>query len=111
MSAIPSEIFKAYDIRGVVGKTLTAHGTETIGRAIGSRARELGQEKVCVGRDGRLSGASLSQALARGLQAAGGGGGDIGRGATPMPYFATHPLAEGAGGVVTGSPNPPDYHG
>src|SRR5258708_12496406 len=92
MSAIPSEIFKAYDIRGVVGKTLTAQGTETIGRAIGSRARELSQKKVCVGRDGRLSGASLSQALARGLQAAGVEGVDIRPLTTPLLYFPPHPL-------------------
>ena len=111
MSAIPSEIFKAYDIRGIVGKTLTAHGTETIGRAIGSRARELGQEKVCVGRDGRLSGASLSQALARGLQAAGVEVVDIGRVTTPMLYFATNHLQTGSGVMVTGSHNPPDYNG
>ena len=54
MASIPSEIFKAYDIRGVVGKTLTPEGTAVIGRAIGSQARELGQSKVCIGRDGRL---------------------------------------------------------
>src|SRR5258706_13709271 len=71
MSAIPSEIFKAYDIRGVVGKTLTPEVTEAIGRAIGSQARELGQSKVCIGRDGRLSGPAVAQALACGLQSTG----------------------------------------
>ena len=79
MPSIPSEIFKAYDIRGIVGKTLTSEGTEAIGRAIGSQARELGQEKVCIARDGRLSGPSLAQALARGLQAAGVQVIDVGR--------------------------------
>ena len=92
MPSIPSEIFKAYDIRGVVGKTLTPEVTEAIGRAVGSQARELGQGKVCIGRDGRLSGPSLSQALARGLQSAGVDVIDIGRVTTPMLYFATHQL-------------------
>jgi len=111
MASIPSEIFKAYDIRGVVGKTLTPEVTESIGRAIGSQARELGQEKVCIGRDGRLSGPSLSQALARGLQAAGVHVIDVGRVTTPMLYFSTHNLQTGSGVMVTGSHNPPDYNG
>jgi phosphomannomutase/phosphoglucomutase len=111
MSAIPSEIFKAYDIRGVVGKSLTAEVTEAIGRAVGSQARELGQGKVCIGRDGRLSGPSLSQALARGLQSAGVDVIDIGRVTTPMLYFATYHLQTGSGVMVTGSHNPPDYNG
>ena len=111
MSAIASEIFKAYDIRGVVGKTLTPEVTEAIGRAIGSQARELGQAKVCIGRDGRLSGPSLARALARGLQSAGIDVIDIGLVTTPMLYFATHELETGSGVMVTGSHNPPDYNG
>jgi phosphomannomutase/phosphoglucomutase len=111
MLPIPSEIFKAYDIRGVVGKTLTPEVTTAIGRAIGSQARELGQNQVCIGRDGRLSGPSLSQALARGLQAAGVDVIDVGRVTTPMLYFATHHLRTGSGVMVTGSHNPPDYNG
>ena len=111
MSALPSEIFKAYDIRGVVGKTLTPEITESVGRAIGSQARDAGQSKVCIGRDGRLSGPSLSQALARGLQAAGVDVIDVGRVTTPMLYFATHHLQTGSGVMVTGSHNPPDYNG
>jgi phosphomannomutase/phosphoglucomutase len=111
MPAIPSEIFKAYDIRGVVGKTLTPAITEAIGRAIGSLAREQGQSAICLGRDGRLSGPSLAQALARGLQSAGLNVIDIGRVTTPMLYFATHHLRTGSGVMVTGSHNPPDYNG
>jgi phosphomannomutase/phosphoglucomutase len=111
MATIPSEIFKAYDIRGVVGKTLTPEVTEAIGRAIGSQARELGQSRMCIGRDGRLSGASLSQALARGVQSAGVEVIDIGQVTTPMLYFATHHLQTGSGVMVTGSHNPPDYNG
>ncbi|MEO8157762.1 MAG: phosphomannomutase/phosphoglucomutase [Betaproteobacteria bacterium] len=111
MPTIPSEIFKAYDIRGIVGKTLTPEFTEAIGRAIGSQARELGQASICIGRDGRLSGPSLAQALARGLQSAGLNVIDIGRVTTPMLYFATHHLDTGSGVMVTGSHNPPDYNG
>ena len=111
MSSIPSEIFKAYDIRGVVGKTLTPAVAESIGRAIGSQARDLGQARICIGRDGRLSGPSLAQALARGLQAAGVDVVDMGQVTTPMLYFATHHLNTGSGVMVTGSHNPPDYNG
>jgi len=111
MAQVPAEIFKAYDIRGIVGKTLTAEVAELIGRAIGSQARVLGQSEVCIGRDGRLSGPELSQALARGLQAAGVDVIDLGRVATPMVYFATYHLNTGSGVMVTGSHNPPDYNG
>ena len=111
MPQVPAEIFKAYDIRGIVGKTLTPAVTELIGRAIGSQARALGQTRVCIGRDGRLSGPELSQALARGLQAAGIDVVDVGCVATPMVYFATHHLGTGSGVMVTGSHNPPDYNG
>jgi phosphomannomutase/phosphoglucomutase len=111
MASLPSEIFKAYDIRGVVGKTLTPEITESVGRALGSRSRELGQSAVCIGRDGRLSGPALAQALARGVQAAGMDVVDIGQVTTPMLYFATHHLRTGSGVMVTGSHNPPDYNG
>ncbi|MCW5623063.1 MAG: phosphomannomutase/phosphoglucomutase, partial [Burkholderiales bacterium] len=111
MSQVAPEIFKAYDIRGIVGKTLTPAVTELIGRAIGSQARALGQSRVCIGRDGRLSGPQLSQALARGLQAAGVDVIDVGRVATPMVYFSTHHLETGSGVMVTGSHNPPDSNG
>jgi len=111
MSRVPPEIFKAYDIRGVVGRTLTPDIAQLIGRAVGSQARELGQATVCIGRDGRLSGPSLSAGLARGLQAAGVNVIDIGQVATPMLYFATFELRTGSGVMVTGSHNPPDYNG
>jgi phosphomannomutase/phosphoglucomutase len=111
MASLPSEIFKAYDIRGVVGKTLTPGITESVGRAIGSQARELGQTSLCIGRDGRLSGPALAQALARGVQSTGLDVIDIGQVTTPMLYFATHHLETGSGVMVTGSHNPPDYNG
>jgi phosphomannomutase/phosphoglucomutase len=111
MPHVPPEIFKAYDVRGIVDKTLTAEVAELIGRAIGTQARGRNQRAVCIGRDGRLSGPSLSQSLARGLQAAGVNVIDVGRVATPMLYFATHQLGTGSGVMVTGSHNPPDYNG
>jgi phosphomannomutase/phosphoglucomutase len=111
MPSIPAEIFKAYDIRGIVGKTLTPEIAERIGRAIGTQARALNQKAVCIGRDGRLSGPSLAEGLARGLQAAGVDVIDVGRVATPMLYFATFHLDTGCGVMVTGSHNPPEYNG
>jgi len=111
MPSVPAEIFKAYDIRGIVGKTLTPDIAESIGRAIGAHARAMSQSRMAIGRDGRLSGPALSAALARGLQASGIDVIDIGRVATPMLYFATHHLQTGSGVMVTGSHNPPDYNG
>jgi phosphomannomutase/phosphoglucomutase len=111
MPSVPAEIFKAYDIRGIVGNTLTAEVAELMGRAIGTQARALHQRAVCIGRDGRLSGPSLAEGLARGLQAVGVDVIDVGRVATPMLYFATHHLNTGSGVMVTGSHNPPQYNG
>jgi len=111
MTPIPAEIFKAYDIRGIVDKTLTLEGVEQIGRAIGSEARARSVKSVVIGRDGRLSGPSLSQALARGLQAAGIDVIDIGCVPTPVVYFAAYQLGTHSGIAVTGSHNPPDYNG
>jgi phosphomannomutase/phosphoglucomutase len=105
------EIFKAYDIRGIVDRTLTAEAVESIGQAIGSEARKRGKQAVCIGRDGRLSGPALSQALARGLQKSGVDVIDVGRVTTPMLYFAANHLGTGSGVMVTGSHNPPDYNG
>ena len=105
------EIFKAYDIRGIVDKTLTEAAVEAIGQAIGSEARKRGKQAVCIGRDGRLSGPALSQALARGLQKSGVDVIDVGRVTTPMLYFAANHLGTGSGVMVTGSHNPPDYNG
>ncbi|MEW5771633.1 MAG: phosphomannomutase/phosphoglucomutase [Pseudomonadota bacterium] len=111
MQTLPSEIFKAYDIRGVVGKTLTPEGVEAIGRAIGSEARARGCTEMVVGRDGRLSGPELAAALTRGLRASGVDVVDLGRVTTPMAYFAACHLGNGCAAMVTGSHNPPDYNG
>jgi len=110
-SPLPTEIFKAYDIRGIVGQTLTPAIVERIGRAIGSEARARQHARVVVGRDGRLSGPELVAALARGLAATGCEVIDIGMVPTPVVYFATHGLGTHTGVAVTGSHNPPDYNG
>ena len=111
MVEIPENIFKAYDIRGIVGKTLTAGIVREIGRAIGSEAIARRQSTVVVGRDGRLSGPEFAQALSDGLRAAGVNVIDIGMVPTPVLYFATHHLKTGSGVAITGSHNPPDYNG
>ena len=111
MTHFPKEIFKAYDIRGIVGKTLTPEIVEGIGQALGSEAAARGQFAIVVGRDGRLSGRGLSDALARGIARSGMDVIDIGLVATPMVYFATHHLGTGSGVMVTGSHNPPEYNG
>ena len=105
------EIFKAYDIRGIVGRTLTAPTVEAIGRAIGSEALHRGRRSVAIGRDGRHSGPELAAALARGLRASGIDVIDVGQVATPMLYFAAHHLDTLSGVMVTGSHNPPEYNG
>jgi phosphomannomutase / phosphoglucomutase len=109
--SLSPEIFKAYDIRGIVGKTLTPEVVERIGHAIGSECRARNQSRVVVGRDGRLSGPDLIAALARGLNQAGCDVIDIGMVPTPVVYFATHHLGTHTGVAVTGSHNPPDYNG
>jgi phosphomannomutase/phosphoglucomutase len=108
---LPPEIFKAYDIRGIVKTSLTPAIVERIGQAIGSEARARGMSSVVVGRDGRLSGPALVAALARGLNAAGCDVIDIGCVPTPVVYFATFHLGTQTGIAVTGSHNPPDYNG
>jgi len=111
MLALSKTIFKAYDIRGVIGKTLDAGIARHIGRAFGAAALAKGERKVVIGRDGRLSGPELSAALAEGLRDAGVDVIDLGMVATPMVYFGTNVLDTRSGIMVTGSHNPPDYNG
>ncbi|WP_269724263.1 phosphomannomutase/phosphoglucomutase [Nitrosococcus watsonii] len=108
---IAPSIFKAYDIRGVVGKTLTPESVYEIGRAIGSEARAQSQQNIIVGRDGRLSGPELAHKLIEGLRATGCDVVDIGVVPTPLLYFAAQYLSTGSGVMLTGSHNPPDYNG
>ena len=111
MSQVASEIFKAYDIRGIVDKSLTPETVELIGKALGTEARRRGGTTITIGRDGRLSGPSFAKAMARGIQSTGINVIDIGLVATPMVYFAAFHLNTGSGVMITGSHNPPDYNG
>ena len=108
---LPSEIFKAYDIRGIVGKTLTPEIAFAVGQVLGSLSQERGANCIAVGRDGRLSGPALSQALREGITSTGCDAIDLGLVPTPVSYFAGHYLNTGSCVSVTGSHNPPDYNG
>ncbi len=108
---VDRSIFRAYDIRGVLGKTLNAEIARLIGRAIGSEMMARGLKDIAVGRDGRLSGPELAGALIEGLRSAGADVTDIGAAPTPLTYFATYFLNSGSCVSVTGSHNPPDYNG
>jgi len=108
---LPDEIFKAYDIRGIVGKTLTPPVVQAVGQALGTLAQERGRDTLVIGRDGRLSGPELAGALAAGIRASGANVVDIGMVTTPMSYFAAQHLNTQCSVMVTGSHNPPDYNG
>jgi phosphomannomutase/phosphoglucomutase len=108
---VDPSIFRAYDIRGIVGENLTADVAFEIGRAIGSEAYFRGEQTVVVGRDGRLSGPDLTAALIRGLLATGRDVKDIGQVPTPVLYFAAQYLGSNSGVMVTGSHNPANYNG
>ena len=111
MHALPRAIFKAYDIRGIVGDTLTPAIVRIIGQGLATLARERGRDTFAIGRDGRLSGPALAAALADGLRGGGAHVIDLGMVATPMTYFAADVLGTGCSVMVTGSHNPPDYNG
>ncbi len=111
MIQIPKEIFKAYDIRGIVDKSLTPEIVESIGQALGSEAINRGRNVICIGYDGRLSGPGLANALSLGIRKSGVNVVNLGMVATPMVYFAAHYLKTGCGVMVTGSHNPPEYNG
>lgn len=108
---LPASIFKAYDIRGIVDQTLTEEGVLAIGQALGLLMDQQGQSRCVVGRDGRLSGPRLVDALTKGLTQAGIDVIQIGMVPTPVVYFATHELKTGTGVAITGSHNPPNYNG
>lgn len=109
--SVPAEIFRAYDIRGVVGAGLTEELARKIGMAIGSEAFARGEQVVLVGRDGRLSSPQMSAALVEGLLASGRDVIDVGMVPTPVLYFAAKTVGTGTGVMVTGSHNPGDYNG
>lgn len=108
---LPASIFRAYDIRGVVGDTLTTETAYWVGRAIGSESLARGEPCVSVGRDGRLSGPELVQQLIQGLLDCGCQVTDVGMVPTPVLYYAANVLEGKSGVMLTGSHNPPDYNG
>lgn len=111
VDAISSEIFRAYDIRGIVTETFTPNNIYTIGVAIGSEALERGEHTVVVGRDGRISGPELLQALIAGVMASGCNVISIDEVTTPILYYATATTEFHSGAMLSGSHNPPDYNG
>jgi len=108
---LPADIFRAYDIRGVVGRTLSAETAYWIGRAIGSQSIAQGEPNIAVGRDGRLSGPELAQQLIQGLLDCGCHVSDVGMVPTPVVYYAGHILTGKSAVMLTGSHNPRDYNG
>lgn len=108
---ITEDIFRAYDIRGVVETALTPDAVQLIGKAFATEALSQGQKTVVIGRDGRLSSPELAKRLSTGLRAGGCDVIDIGMVPTPVLYYATHKLKTGTGIMVTGSHNPPQYNG
>lgn len=111
VGSIPKEIFRAYDIRGIVDETFTDDNIYTIGLAFGSEVLERGQNKIAVGRDGRLSGPRLSKALIAGILASGCNVIDIGEVTTPILYYMAAIMDSHSGVMLSGSHNPPNYNG
>lgn len=109
--AVSEELFRPYDIRGIVGQTLTNDAAVQIGIAVGSEAFDRGQQAIIVGRDGRLSSPELAQSLIRGLRSSGRDVIDIGEVPTPVCYFACQHLDVGSCVMVTGSHNPANHNG
>lgn len=105
------EIFRAYDIRGVIDKTLDSGVARSVGQAVGTLALEKEAGPVVVARDGRLSGPFLMAGMIEGILSTGCDVLDIGAVPTGVLYFAAHELAAGSGVMITGSHNPPDYNG
>ena len=108
---LDKQIFRAYDIRGIVATSLTEDVVYWIGRAFAAEAIDRKQRRVAVGRDGRHSSEALRDSLTKGLTEGGVDVLDIGCVPTPLLYFATHSLDTGTGIMITGSHNPPEYNG
>lgn len=109
--SVKQSIFRAYDIRGIVDSELNQQTVITIGKAIGSYSILAGERNIVIGRDGRLTSASLRDYLVDGLKLSGCHIMDIGQVATPLLYFATKTTAASSGVMITGSHNPPQYNG
>ena len=104
-------MLREYDIRGVVGDTLSDADAYAIGRSFATLVRRAGGKRVAVGYDGRLSSPMLADALIKGINAAGGDALNVGLGPTPMLYYAAATEDVHGGIQITGSHNPPDYNG
>ena len=104
-------ILREYDIRGIVGKTLSPEDARKIGRAFGTTVRRKGGKTACVGYDGRLSGPAMEKATVEGIVSTGVDVWRVGRGPTPMLYYAQRVSGADGGIMVTGSHNPPDHNG
>ena len=104
-------VLREYDVRGVIGKTLSEADARALGRAFGAMVAEQGGKRVAVGFDGRISSPAMEAAVVEGLRASGITALRIGRGPTPMLYFSVFHLEADGGVMVTGSHNPPDYNG
>lgn len=111
MNQVDPSIFRAYDIRGIVDKTLTKETVFLLGQAIGSLALTKGEKRIALGRDGRLSGPSLADALCKGILTTGCDVINLGMVPTPLLYYSTYVLGTQSGVMLTGSHNPPDYNG
>lgn len=111
LKQVLSSVFRAYDIRGIIGTQLDEDAFYSIGRAISCRLNALGRKQILIARDGRLTSASLTDALKYGLLASGIDVIDLGAVATPVMYYATHVYGTDSGLMVTGSHNPAEYNG
>ena len=108
---INPQIYREYDIRGVVDKDLTPEITKRLGQGFGTHMAQLGRKNLVVGRDGRLSSPVFGEALIEGLISAGCNIVDIGVCPTPVYYFSIFHLNKDGGMMVTGSHNPPEFNG
>lgn len=111
MHSFNPTILREYDIRGIVGETLFAEDAFAIGKAFGTRVKRAGGSVVCVGWDGRLSSPDLAAAVVDGVLSTGCSVRKVGRGPTPMLYYAAKARQADGGIMVTGSHNPPNHNG
>ena len=110
-TTLPSSVFKAYDIRGIVPAQLNPDFARLLGRALAVQAKDQGVSKLVIGYDGRLSSPGLADALHEGVNSEGVDTLDIGMVPTPLVYFTAYVKETGSGIAITGSHNPPDYNG
>ena len=110
-SSVNPQIFREYDIRGIVGKDLTPDSVTSIGKAIGTYIKRGGGKKMVIGRDVRTSSVEFREILSSALNSTGCDVIDIGMVPTPMTYFALHHFKADGGVMITGSHNPPEFNG